>query len=171
MAEQLGVTPLAVTRHLLDEAFDRPAWHGPNLLGILRGVTVAQAGWRPAPGRHSIYELVLHVAYWKYAVRRRLTGAERASFGLRGSNWFAQPEPLTLAAWRGARLRLAAEHRRLLAAVAEVPASTLAKKCPGSRHTILRQIVGVAAHDLYHAGQIQLLKRLVSRRDGPPTAA
>jgi hypothetical protein len=160
MAKPLGVAPLSVMLHLLDEAFDRPAWHGPNLRGILRGVTVAQAAWRLSPGRHSIYELVLHVAYWKYAVRRRLTGGARASFGLRGSNWFAQPGPLTPSLWREARMCLADEHRRLRAVVALLPPNALAKKSPGGRHTVLRQIVGAGAHDLYHAGQIQLLKRL-----------
>ena len=73
---------------LVDEAFDRQAWHGPTLRGSLRGVTPAQAQWRPAPGRHNIRELTVHAAYWKYAVRRRLNGEKRGSFALKGSNWF-----------------------------------------------------------------------------------
>ena len=62
---------------LLDEAFERKAWHGPNLKGALRGITAREAAWRPAPGSHNIWELVLHAAYWKYAVRRMLTGQKR----------------------------------------------------------------------------------------------
>lgn len=65
---------------LLDEGFDRAAWHGPNLRGALRGLTAAHAAQRPAPGRHCIWEIALHCAYWKYAVCRRLTGE-----GARGS--------------------------------------------------------------------------------------
>ena len=79
---------MALLLDLVDEAFDRAAWHGPTLRGALRGVTAKQAAWRPARGRHNIRELALHAAYWKYAVRRRLTGEARGSFSLAGSNWF-----------------------------------------------------------------------------------
>src|SRR5438093_1265587 len=57
---------------LIDEAFDKRAWHGPTLRRAIAGVTPAQATWRPAPGRHNILELTLHAAYWKHEVRRRL---------------------------------------------------------------------------------------------------
>ena len=63
---------------LIDEAFDKRAWHGTNLRGALRGIDARQASWRPGPGRHNIWELALHAAYWKYAVRRRLTGEQHA---------------------------------------------------------------------------------------------
>src|SRR5882762_4291196 len=79
---------LASLVSLLDEVFFGPAWHGPSLRGALRGVTPAQAVWRVRPGRHNIAELTVHAAYWKYAVRRRLTGEKRGSFALKGSNWF-----------------------------------------------------------------------------------
>lgn len=52
---------------LLDESYEKSAWQGPNLKGSLRGVHAAQAAWRPAPGRHNVWELVVHAAYWKYA--------------------------------------------------------------------------------------------------------
>src|SRR5947208_12654191 len=72
----------------LEEAFDHKSWHGPNLRGSLRGVLAKQALWRPAPGRHNIWELALHAAYWKYVVRRRITGVKKGSFLLKGSNFF-----------------------------------------------------------------------------------
>ena len=75
----------------LDEAFDRKAWHGPNLRNAIRGVTAAEASWRPGPRRHNIWELTLHAAYWKYVVRRKLTGAKRSAFALKGSNFFSRP--------------------------------------------------------------------------------
>jgi hypothetical protein len=77
---------------LLDEAFERKAWHGPNLRGSLRGLDAKAAAWRPGPGRHNIWETAVHAAYWKYAVRRRLTGEKRGSFARGGSNWFRCPE-------------------------------------------------------------------------------
>jgi hypothetical protein len=68
----------------LEEAFDRRSWHGTNLRGAIRGLSLDQAAWRPGPARHNIWELVLHAAYWKYAVRRRLTGDKRGTFPLKG---------------------------------------------------------------------------------------
>ena len=72
--------PLRILLHLVDEAFDRKAWHGTTLLGSIRGVPAAAAAWRPAPRRHNIWELTVHTAYWKYAVRRLLAGEKRGSF-------------------------------------------------------------------------------------------
>ncbi|HEY6050809.1 MAG TPA: DinB family protein, partial [Thermoanaerobaculia bacterium] len=68
---------IALLLSIVDEAYDRSAWHGPNLKGSLRRLTEEEAAWRPGPGRHSAWELAVHAAYWKYAVRRRLTGEKR----------------------------------------------------------------------------------------------
>jgi hypothetical protein len=136
---------------LLDEAFDRKSWHGPNLRGSLRGVTVRQAAWRPGPERHNIWELTLHAAYWKYVVRRRITGEKRGSFVLPGSNFFARPVEETEAAWKADVNILLAEHRRLHQVISKLGAPSRAQA-----HVIR----GIAAHDLYHAGQIRLLRRL-----------
>jgi DinB superfamily len=148
----------------LDEAYERKAWHGPNLRGALRGVKLAQAIWRPAPSRHNIWEIALHAAYWKYAVRRRLTGAMRGSFPVSGSNWFRRPISPAEGAFRKDLALLDAEHRRLREAVARTPATKLRKRPRGSPRSFTRLIVGAAAHDLYHAGQIQLLKVLQRKR-------
>jgi len=145
---------------LLDQAYDRPSWHGTNLRGSLRRVTAAQAAWRPGPGRHNIWEIAVHAAYWKYAAWRRLTGATRGSFPLRGSNWFRRPDDLTDAAWRSDLALLDEMHRALRAAVKGLPGVALSRTPPGSKVSNFALLTGVAAHDLYHAGQIQLLKRL-----------
>ena len=146
----------------LDEAFERRSWHGPNLRAALRQVDVECAAWRPAPGRHSIWELAVHCAYWKYAVWRRVTGAARGSFALDGSNWFARPPAggASVAAWKSDQALLVAEHRRLCAAVATLEPADLGRRATGSPFALGRVIQGAAAHDLYHAGQVQLLKRL-----------
>ncbi len=145
---------------LLDESYERKAWQGPNLRGSLRGVSARQAAWRPAPGRHNIRELALHAAYWKYAVRRLLTGEKRGAFAEKGSNWFARPGSSTEAAWRAEVALLDGEHRRLRRAVAKLTRPALAKKLPGSKHRTDTLVYGVASHDVYHTGQIQILKRL-----------
>ncbi len=151
---------------ILDEAFERKAWHGPNLRGSLRGVTAREAAWRPGPGRHNIWELAMHAAYWKYAVRRMLTGEKRGSFPEKGSNWFRRPVSPTEGAWRSDQKLLAAEHRKLRNAAAAVPAAALGGRVRGSQYRRATLIYGIAHHDLYHAGQIQLLKTLQRKRHG-----
>jgi len=153
---------IALLLALIDEGFDRKAWHGPNLRGSVRGLNARTAEQRPAPGRHNIWELTVHAAYWKYAVRRRLTGEKRGSFARPGSDWFSCPSPLTEAAWKDAVDLLVNEHRRLRQVVAALPASALSRSSKGSRQVNERLVYGIAAHDYYHAGQIQLVKRLVS---------
>jgi hypothetical protein len=141
---------------LLDEGYSRKTWHGPNLRQSLKGVSAKQAAWRPAPGRHNIWELALHSAYWKYAVRRRIEGGKRGSFALKGSNFFARPEKgkAIQSAWRADLALLEREHRALEAAIRRV------LKTPRSKR-LLPALYGVAFHDVYHAGQIRLLRRLM----------
>jgi uncharacterized damage-inducible protein DinB len=149
---------------LLDTAYNQASWHGPNLRGSLRGVSLDAAAWRPQPGAHNVWELLVHAAYWKYVVWRRLTGGARGSFALEGSNFFDRPLDRTAAAWRADLRLLEAMHRDLRAAVAATQPRALGEPLPGSTVTRLRLITGAAAHDVYHAGQIQLLKKLYSRR-------
>jgi len=146
---------------LLDEAYTRAAWHGPNLRGSIRGLTPREAAWRIKPGRHNIWEIVVHAAYWKYTVRRRLLGEKRGSFSLRGSNWFTRPVDCTEKAWRSDIVLLDEEHRRLRTAVAAFQPKDLDRPSRGSKISAQRLIAGIALHDVYHAGQIQLIKRLL----------
>jgi uncharacterized damage-inducible protein DinB len=150
----------------LDEAYVRKAWHGPNLRGALRGVSARDAAWRPAPGRHNVWELALHAAYWKYAVRRRLTGERRGAFPAKGSNWFARGSAAGEKRWRGDLALLEREHRALREVVAAWRSQALGTHPSGSRYTAAEMIAGVAAHDVYHAGQIQLVKALRRNRRG-----
>lgn len=151
---------IALLLRLLDEAYSRKAWHGPNLRGALRGLDPALAAWRPGPGRHNIWECVVHCAYWKYAVRRRIVGEKRGAFPVKGSNWFRRPEVDSLAAWRTDLALLDETHRRLRDVVAGLTPNDLHTIAPGSRLAHRALLTGIAAHDVYHAGQIQLLKRL-----------
>ncbi len=143
---------------LLDEAYEKKTWHGPNLKQAIKGITAKQAAWRPAPGRHNIWEVTLHAAYWKYAVRRRIDGGKRGSFVLKGSNFFSRPEKgkLNEAAWSADKKLLEREHRALHMTVAKVLRTARAAR-------LLPQLYGVAFHDIYHAGQIRLLRRLMER--------
>jgi hypothetical protein len=147
---------------IMDQAFDQKSWHGTTLRGALRGVTPEQALWRPAPKRHNVWELTLHAAYWKYVVRRRLSGAAVGSFDRKPSNWPAIPDPADLRAWKRDVALLDSEHRKLRELVSGLSPSALKLRSPRGVWTYAEEIHGVAAHDLYHTGQIQLIKRLMS---------
>jgi uncharacterized damage-inducible protein DinB len=141
----------------LDRAFDRRSWHGTNLKGALRGLGPEAADRRPAKGRPSIWELTLHCAYWKHTVLNRIRG-QRAAFPLEGSNWFSR-------AARDGAIQLKADlallsriHKDLREAVAALDPKDLDRKA--GRWTWRETILGAAAHDLHHAGQIQLIRRL-----------
>ena len=148
---------------ILDQAYNKTSWHGTNLRGSLRRVTPAQASWRPAPGRHNIWEIAVHAAYWKYAAARRFTGGSRGSFPLKGSNWFARPAVPGASmekAWKSELELLDDMHDILRAVVARLSAKDLPRTPSDKKVSNFALISGGAAHDLYHAGQIQVLKRL-----------
>lgn len=144
----------------------RSGWHGgPTPLGALRGVTAAEARWTPTARRKSIWTLALHIAYWNYAVRRLLDGSERGGFPRRPSNWPALPERLDARSWAADVTVLRAEHALLTRAIAAVEPALLPRRPPGSRRwTYGELLIGIAAHDAYHTGQIQLMKRLWRER-------
>jgi len=147
---------------LIDEAFTGPSWHGPSLLGSIRGLTETEAAWRPGKGRHNIWELIVHAAYWKYIVRRRLTRQREERFPVKGSNWFIRP--LKGRAWKEDVGLLLEQHELLRDVILRYPESALTRPVGSGRQTAGYVIRGIAAHDLYHAGQIRLLKRLQTGR-------
>jgi hypothetical protein len=144
----------------------RKSWHGgPTPAGALRGVTAKQAAWRPTPRRKSIWELALHIAYWKYTVRRHLETGDRPRFPRRPSNFPDQPDPADDQSWARDVALVRAEHDRLVGAVRALSSEHLGTIPPeGRRWTYGELVLGIAAHDAYHTGQIQLLKRLWQER-------
>ena len=154
---------LALLLEVFDQAFDRRAWHGTALWGSVRGLTPREALWRPGRRRHNIWEIVLHTAYWKYIVRRRLTRDTGIVFPRSGSNWPPLPAKLDAAAWRRDVALLKEQHGLLRVAIARLPVARLSASGWRSTWTNAQHVYGIASHDLYHAGQIQLLKAL-SRR-------
>ena len=146
---------------VMNSAFTGHSWHGTTLRGTLRGVTPARALKRPAKGRHCIWDYVLHTAYWKYAVRRRLEGEAAGSFPRRPANWPKVPGRPDAAQWRKDVTLLEEQHRMLMRLAARLGPARLRQRSPKGAWRNVEQLYGVAAHDLYHAGQIQLIKKLV----------
>jgi uncharacterized damage-inducible protein DinB len=144
----------------------RRSWHGgPTPVGALRGVTAEQAHWAPTPKRKSIWQLALHIAYWKYAVRRQLEDGPMPRFPRTPANWPSVPPVPEPAAWERDVALLKSEHQRLLGALRSARRWPLDRLPPGGRRwTYGELLLGIAAHDAYHTGQMQLLKRLWQER-------
>ena len=146
---------------LLDQAYNKHAWHGTNLRGSIRGLSWEQASWRPGKKRHNIWEIVIHAAYWKFCIRRHLTGVREVPFGREGSNWFKLPKGDPAALFRADVKFLDTHHKALRQALEKFPASRLDRTPAGLNYRYEQYIHGAASHDLYHAGQIQLIKKLM----------
>jgi hypothetical protein len=142
---------------ILEQGYRKKTWHGPNLRQSIRGVSAREAAWRPGEGRHNIWEEVVHAAYWKYVVRRRLLREKRGSFALKGSNWIARPDAGDEVEWKRDQDLLEVSHRNLRSAIEGLPEGRFDKKA-------VDMIFGVAFHDVYHAGQIRMLRRLQGKR-------
>ena len=143
----------------LRRAFSGDAWHGDSLLEILDGVTAAQAAARPIPHAHTIWELVLHIAAWDGAVRRRLGGA---AVDLSDEQNFPPVRDTSESAWRKTLEHVRRVHNELVQAVSESPDTRLAEQVPGKQgahYNFYYMLHGVVQHELYHAGQIALLKK------------
>jgi uncharacterized damage-inducible protein DinB len=150
-------------RHFHPPAGARP-WHGgASVLGALRGVAPEVAAWRPYPDRHTIWDLALHIAYWNYAVWRRLTGSPQGGFPRAPANWPETPGAPDPEAWEEDRRLVREWHDQLLAALRVFDASRLDETAGGEGAvTYADLITGIVLHDTYHAGQIQLMKRLAA---------
>lgn len=140
----------------------RKLWHGgPTIIGCLRGVTAAEAAWKPGPGRPGIWEIALHAAYWKYTVWRRATDAPQGGFPRSPSDFPALPADPTEEAWKEDRRLLRTYHTMLEGAIRSFDPKRLDSTDgrPGSA-TFRDMFLGIVFHDIYHSGQIQTLKKL-----------
>lgn len=157
--------PLNLLSALARANFTGKAWQGAALAGAVRGLSASAALRRPAGGRRNIHEIVLHAAYWKYAVRRRLNPSDDAPFPASPANWPAAPTSPDERAWRRAVRLLKEEHRKLMRAIEGLDEAALDQVPSGGRTwTRAQLIMGIASHDAYHTGQVQLLKKLMLAR-------
>lgn len=150
-------------RDQFQRAFNGDAWHGPSVLALLEGVTAVQAAAHPVPGAHSIWELTLHIAAWESACRRRLQG-DRAQ--LTDEENFPQIENASEDAWQAAKQHLIANHQALLEAISSADESKLDRPIIENSDTPFSSVYvtlhGGVQHDLYHAGQIAILKKALA---------
>jgi len=153
---------------MLEESYRLPNWNETNLSSALRRVSPHMAGWTPPHAKRSIADIVVHCAYWKYALRRRLTGEKRGSFPLKGSNWFKINSPITRPQWSEYVAMLENEHEQLCDKIRTSPRKlTNAKPRDGGKWSSVQRIFWLAIHDGYHTGQINLIKAMYRRAKLP----
>jgi hypothetical protein len=142
---------------LLNEGYGPGAWHGPDLKAALGDVAAAIAFWRPAADRHNIAEIALHHAYCVRNVRAKISGVPAEPFVLDGDDWFPVADATTLS-WPAIQSTVESEQRKLSALVADIEAGR--QKSPLTLVEQFDVVLGIACHAIYHAGQVQLIKRL-----------
>jgi len=153
---------MSETARLADQirrAFDGDAWHGDSIVEILQGVNAKMAAAHPIKNAHSIWELILHIAAWDGAVLTRIGGT---AVQLVDEQNFPPVKDTSDAAWRTAVEHAQHIHNELVKAVAAFPDSRLQEQVPGktqSYYNFFYMFSGIVQHELYHAGQIALLKK------------
>jgi hypothetical protein len=150
--------PAATFNRILDEGYGPGAWYGSDLRAALAEVQPTLAFTRPASGRHNIAEVALHHAYWAGQIESKLTGAPPATFPLVGEDWFDLDDESRLT-WTAITSLVEASHQRLSRAVGEIASGARTSPLPEAERFDL--VIGITGHAAYHAGQIQLIKKLI----------
>ena len=141
----------------LRRAFEGHAWHGPAVRELLADVTAAKAAGRPLPSAHNIWEIVLHMATWERVVRQRLQGEAVADLPTE-EDW-PPVRDSSEADWRRAIDDLERANHDLRDTIARASEARLAEMVPGKDHSVYVMLHGIIQHDLYHAGQVAVLKK------------
>jgi uncharacterized damage-inducible protein DinB len=148
----------------MQREFEGEPWHGSSLHDILEGVTARDAAARPSGAAHSIWEIVRHMAGWKHEVAARLKGKEAGEPA--AGDWPPMGE-VTDERWRAVQAELDGAHEALIAAIRALPAHSLHEPVKDFRNNALgtgmtayQTISGLIQHDVYHSGQIAILKKL-----------
>ena len=145
----------------LAQAYGPMGWQGPTIQRVLRGVNARAAWARPIRRRHTIWELTLHMAYWTHAAHDRITG-RRTAFPRSPRNFPRQPARPDAKAWRADVKLLADQHAALVRLVKSLSPRQLGRRV-SRRWTAAETALGVALHDMYHAGQIGLLRKALGK--------
>ena len=142
----------------LKRAYEGGAWHGPSVREVLAGVSAPQAHARPLQNAHSIWELVHHIAVWENVGRRRLEG-DRAEIDISSPEDWPPADDTSELAWEQAKAALDRGHDALRQAIDSLEETRLNEPILPGLSTVYVTLHGVIQHDLYHAGQIAMLKK------------
>jgi DinB family protein len=142
---------------ILREGYGPGAWHGPDFKAALTDVSPELAFWRAQPGRHNIAEIALHHAFYAHSVRARITDVKPEPFPLAGEDWFPADGPATIA-WERILALVESEQQALAGVAADMATGRVSS--PLAEGEQLELVLGITCHAVYHAGQVQLIKRL-----------
>ena len=143
---------------VLDEGYGGGAWYGADMKTAVTGVSGAEVFKRPAKGRHNIAEVALHHAYWAGQIESKLSGKAAGPFPLSGEDWFEVNNEKTLS-WKAITEALDAAQARLAKTVKSLAGGK--GSSPLSEREQEDLVIGITGHAAYHAGQIQLIKKLI----------
>lgn len=145
----------------LKRGYEANAWHGPSVKEAIAGINAAQAYAKPLSQAHSIYELVRHIAVWEDIGRRRLKG-DPAPIEISSPDDWPLPDDTSEAGWEQAKASLDRIHQSLVEEVAKFPEARLNEPVSEGMSSAYVTLHGVIQHDIYHAGQISMLKKAVN---------
>jgi DinB family protein len=152
-----GTAGTALAMRIIGEGYGTGAWHGPDLKAALGDVTSDVAFWRPGPDRHNIAEIAMHHACCVRNVRAKLAGVDAEPFVLDGDDWFALPDPSRLS-WPAVLDVVDREQQHLSALAADIDTGRVQSALSDTERFDL--VIGITCHAVYHAGQVQLIKKL-----------
>ncbi len=140
----------------MQRAFDGNAWCGSSLGQVLADITPEEAAAKPIPQALSIWQMVLHLAAWKGAVRQRI-GGERVVLPVDGD--FPPVPETSEETWQETLRLLERRHRELQETIASLPDTRLDEPVVEGMASVYVTLHGCVQHDLYHASQMALLKK------------
>jgi uncharacterized damage-inducible protein DinB len=159
--QQASAVDSKVLARVIQEGYGPSAWHGPDLKAALTDVSPKLAFWRPASGRHNIAEIALHHAYFVRAVISQLSGEAPKPFVLEGEDWFELTDAKRLT-WPRILEAIESQQKALAGTVEKIVAGRL--RPPAGDLAPLDLVLGITCHAIYHAGQIQLIRRLAEAK-------
>jgi len=146
----------------MKRAHRNDAWHGPSLAEIMDGITAQQAAGKPLKNAHSIWELVLHIEAWNRLIEVRIKKKRLEKMTVK-LDWPSMPKSKTAATWQRAVNKMHSSMKSLYEFIDKNEESILDRPVVGKPYNVEHMMHGVVQHNLYHTGQIALLKRAITK--------
>lgn len=149
-------------KHALKMIYNGSPWHGASLLHLLKGVDYLQASQRPVSGGHTIWELVQHILNWREFAIKKMEGETDFDITLNSSDdWVYSQAPIE-AQWQNLLSELVASQQTILEILESWFDEQLDEKVPGKDYTFYTLLQGIMDHDIYHAGQLALVRKALN---------
>ena len=139
------------------------AWHGPSLAEVMRDVTPDMASLRISPNTHSIAELLFHMTSWRIFCVKKMQGDEQFDILTPEKNFGQLPEKIDDFEWEALQMELSLSQEELINELDKRDEDEFLEDIvPGRDYTYYDLLHGIINHDIYHAGQVQILKKALT---------